>query len=375
MDFTFTEDQIAIRDLARGILEKEATQERVKQVAREPEWCDARLWATLAEAGLLGLAIPPAHGGMGLGLLELCILLEEIGRVVAPLPAWPTLVLGALPIAALGTDAQRARWLPAVAGGETILTAALAEHDVPDAPVSARRDGASWVLDGRKRWVPAVGLAARILVAARREAGGALFLVDPKAGGVTLERRAASTGEPAFTIELAGVRVPAEDVLGGDADGAAAHAAWLADRALAAVCATQVGVSERALEITARYVRERVQFGVPIGSFQAVQHRLADAYIDLAAMRWVTWRAAWRLASDIPASRETAIAKFWAADGGARIANTAQHLHGGIGVDMDYPVHRYFLWTKALELRLGAATPQLVRLGSDLARTPPAAGA
>jgi alkylation response protein AidB-like acyl-CoA dehydrogenase len=136
----------------------------------------------------------------------------------------------------------------------------------------------------------------------------------------------------------------------------------------------QLGVSERALDMTARYVRERVQFGVPIGSFQAVQHRAADCYIDLEAMRWTTWRAALQVAEGHPSARECAVAKFWAAEGGARIAAACQHLHGGIGVDLDYPLHRYFLRSKALELALGGATPHLVRLGRDLAESGPSPG-
>jgi alkylation response protein AidB-like acyl-CoA dehydrogenase len=134
----------------------------------------------------------------------------------------------------------------------------------------------------------------------------------------------------------------------------------------------QLGVSEKALEMTARYVRERVQFGVPIGSFQAVQHRLADCYIDLESMRWTAWRAVERIAAGLPSTRETAVAKFWCAEGGARIAAACQHLHGGIGVDLDYPIHRYFLRSKTLELALGGATPHLVRLGRDLATSTPA---
>jgi len=370
MDFRPSDDQTAVRDLARDILGKEVGPERVRAVERAPEWCDRPLWATLAEAGLLGLAVPAAEGGMGLGLLEVCVLLEEIGRVVAPLPAWSTLVLAGLPLAAFGTPEQRRAWLPEIAAGEAVLTAALAD-DAGTPATAACPDGAGWVLDGRKVQVTAAGLARLILVPAATPAGAAVFLVDPTAPGVAREAQRTSTGEPLFTVTLAGARVGADAVLGGDPAAGAAHLPWIEERARAAVCATQVGVSERALEITTGYVRERVQFGVPIGSFQAVQHRLADAFIDLTTMRWAAWRAAWRLATGRPATREVAVAKFWAADGGVRIANTAQHLHGGIGVDMDYPIHRYFLWTKALELRLGAATPQLVRLGRELARGGP----
>lgn len=132
-------------------------------------------------------------------------------------------------------------------------------------------------------------------------------------------------------------------------------------------------MSERALEITTAHLRERVQFGAPIGSFPAVQQRAADAWIELQAMRWTTWRAAWCLAEGRPAEREILVAKFWAAEAGSRIADTAQHLHGGLGVDLDYPIHRYFLWSKALELGFGGATSQLARLGRDMASRPPRA--
>jgi alkylation response protein AidB-like acyl-CoA dehydrogenase len=198
-----------------------------------------------------------------------------------------------------------------------------------------------------------------------------MFLVDPRAAGVSLTRHLTSTGEPLFTVRLSDVRVAAHDLLGGSADAGREPVQWLSECALIATCATQIGVCERTVELASAYVRERVQFGVPIGSFQAVQHRMADCYIDLDAMRWVAWRAAWKLSHGAPAMRETAVAKFWAAEGGARIATAAMHVHGGIGVDVDYPIHRYFLWSKALELSLGGATRHLVRLGQDMARTGP----
>jgi alkylation response protein AidB-like acyl-CoA dehydrogenase len=245
-----------------------------------------------------------------------------------------------------------------------VLTAALTGD------VSARREGTSWRLDGKATLVPAAHLAARILVPARGEHGVAIFLLDPTAAGVTITRRETSRGEPLSDVACAGVLLSDEDLLGEQVHSTAARE-WMVQRATIATCAMQVGVSARALEMTAAYVRERVQFGVPIGSFQAVQHRAADGYIDLDAMRWVTWRAAWKLVSDLPAERDVAVAKFWAADAGARIAASAQHLHAGIGVDVDYPIHRYFLWSKALELSFGSATAQLAELGRDMARNPP----
>jgi 3-oxocholest-4-en-26-oyl-CoA dehydrogenase beta subunit len=371
MDFNFTEEQTMVRDLVQGILEKEITHERLKKIEADADWFDRPLWATLAETGVLGLVVPEALGGMGFGFLELCILLQEIGRAVAPVPVFPTLVLGALPIREFGTEAQQQTWLAGVTAGETILTAALAE-DVLHANkpgTSARKDGNDWILDGQMNLVPAAHIAQRVLVPAATAEGVGIFLVDPQSNGVTLTRHKTSTGEPLCTVQLADVRVAQADLLGNDATSGADKVAWIVDRAVIATCATQLGVSEKALELTAKYVSEREQFGVPIGTFQAVQHRSANGYIDLQAMRWMTWRAACRLSAGAAAMRETAAAKFWAAEGGSNIANAAQHLHGGIGVDVDYPLHRYFLWSKALELGFGGATHHLVRLGRDLARS------
>jgi len=374
MDFSFSDEQITVRDLARGILEKEITPERLKKAEASADWFDGELWSTLAEAGLLGLVVPAELGGMGFGFAEVCMLLHEIGRAVAPVPAIPTLVLGGLAIAECGTEAQKKEWLVPMVAGDAILTAALEDSGSADPAkpaTRARKDGGAWVLDGDKRLVQTAALARRILVPAATDEGTGIFLVDPGAAGVALARHRTSTGEPLFSVGLAGVRVGESDLLGGAACLGGAAASRIHERALVAVCAMQVGVSEKALELTSSYVREREQFGVPIGSFQAVQHRAADSYIDLEAMRWVTWRAVWKLAQGVPAVREAAVAKFWAADAGARIASAAQHLHGGIGVDVDYPLHRYFLWSKALELWLGGATLHLARLGRDLARTGP----
>jgi alkylation response protein AidB-like acyl-CoA dehydrogenase len=371
VDFRWSDEQNAIRELAREILEREVTPERVKQAEASADWIDEALWRTLAGANLLGVAIPAEHGGMGYGFAELCVLLEEIGRRVVPVPALATLALGALPLAEFGTRAQCEAWLPKVASGTAVLSAALVDAASADAAAPATRarpDGGAWILDGCKRCVPHARRADAILVPAATREGTAWFLLDPRAEGVELRGRVTSTGQPLFDVTLAGARVPDGARLAADG---AALARWLEQRALVSVAALQMGVSARALEITAGYVREREQFGVPIGSFQAVQHRCADAFIDLEALRWTTWRAAWRLASGLPAAREARVAKFWAADAGSRIANASLHLHGGLGADVEHPIHRHFLWSRALELELGGASPQLARLGSDLARSGP----
>ena len=364
MDFALTPEQEALRELAGKLLSVHVTHERLKVLDADPEAFDRPTWDALAETKLLGIAIPEEFGGSGLGLIELCLLLEQIGRTVAPLPAWPTLVLGALPIAELGTPEQRRRWLTGVAAGEGILSGALVEaaSDAPTRPATtARRDGTAWRLDGVKTCVPVAHLAARIVVPAREGADVALFLVDPRAAGVTLERQMATNREPQARMTLAGA--PGEPLARGGA-----AVTWLIERALVGLCAMQLGVTERALRMTAEYTIKREQFGKPIASFQAVHQRAADAYIDVEAIRLTTWQAAWRLATGKPASTEVAIAKFWASEAAHRVVYAAQHLHGGIGVDVDYPLHRYYFWSKQIELTLGSQTRQLARVGAELAR-------
>jgi alkylation response protein AidB-like acyl-CoA dehydrogenase len=369
MDFSFTPEQEALRDLTRQILGDRLTHERLRQVEADPDWFDRDAWKALADASLLGAALPEAVGGGGLGLIELCLLLEAVGWTVAPVPAWATLVLGGLPLAHFGTPAQQRRWLPGVAAGTTILSAALVEpdNDDPFRPATvAEADGAGWRLDGTKTCVPAAHLAAQILVPARAKDGVGVFLVDPHGAGVVLDRQVTTAAEPQFQMTLAGARAGDGDVLG-EIDAGGRVLGWLVERALVGLCALQTGVTARALKMTAEYTSSREQFGKPLATFQAVAQRAADAYIDVEAIRWTTWQAAWRLAEGLPAADEVAIAKFWAADAGYRVGYAAQHLHGGIGLDLDYPLHRYFLWAKQIELTLGGATRQLVGLGERLA--------
>jgi alkylation response protein AidB-like acyl-CoA dehydrogenase len=369
MDFTFTEEQDAVRDLAAQIFEGHATTERVKEIERGDERVDRELWRALADAGLLAIAVPEEHGGSGLGLVELCLLLEQQGRRVAPVPLWPTLVLGALPLAEFGTPEQQREWLPAVARGDVVLTAALSEPGVNDAlqpQATATRDGDAWRLDGTKPSVPAAHLAERVLVPAEtREGEPGVFLVDPAGAGV--DRTPAATTDRSKVAHLALAGASGER-LGGD-DGRRVTA-WMLDRALVGLCALQVGVAEGALRMAADYTSERQQFGRPLSTFQGVALKAADAYIDTEAMRVTLWQAAWRLIAGLEATQEVMVAKWWAAEGGQRVVHVTQHLHGGMGADVDYPVHRYFLWGKQIEVTLGGASAQLARLGRTLAEAP-----
>jgi alkylation response protein AidB-like acyl-CoA dehydrogenase len=373
VDFSLTEEQEATRDLARQILEDRVTHERLKEMEAGGESFDRETWAELAKAGLLGIALPEDVGGSGLGFVALCLFLEEVGRTVAPVPVLPTVVLGALPIAEFGTDAQKQAHLPGVVEGDTVLTAALVEvgTDPEDPTTTAKPDGDGWVVHGEKTCVPAGLIANRMLVPARAGDNGSIVvvLVNAEADGVSRERQDTTTGIPEARVTFDGVRVGADDVLG-DASSGAAIVEWIVERANAALAAIATGVCEQALHMTAEYTKTREQFERPIATFQAVGQRAADAYIDTEAVRLTALQAAWRLEEGLPAAAEVAIAKFWAADGGQRVVHAAQHLHGGIGVDRDYPLHRYFLWAKHLELTLGGATPQLLKLGAILASEP-----
>ena len=241
MDFAFTEEQTALRGLAREILGAEVTLERIKTVEADADGFDRETWRRLAASNLLGLAIPEAQGGMGMGFLELCVLLEEVGRVVAPVPACSALVLGGLPIARIGSDAQRARWLAPLARGAAVLTGALGEGD----RVTAARDGDTWLLDGHLRNVEAVHLADRVLVPVEAPEGEVLFLVDPESRGVARLRSHTSRKQPVFELRLEGVRVTPGEVL--RAEGIVG---WTRERALVGLAALQAGVSARALEMT-----------------------------------------------------------------------------------------------------------------------------
>jgi alkylation response protein AidB-like acyl-CoA dehydrogenase len=371
MDFDFSEDQLAIRELAYQIFTDRASDEFLLDFSRTDEVHDNELWTLLATQGLLGIAIPESAGGSGLGLTELCLLLEEQGRRVAPVPLYASLVLGALPIAEFGTDAQHRQWLEPLAAGDCKLTAAIAELGMTAAmasTVTARCEGDNWILSGEKAVVPDASVANAILVPAV-DAGGneTVFIVDTTAAGVSrVGVDISMMGERAAHLSLSEVSVDAGSVLGTVGEGAAIIE-WLEQRANIAHCALQVGVTEEAMKRTAAYLGERQQFGVPLGSFQALAMRMADSYIDVEAIRSTYWLALWRLSEGLDARAEVRAAKWWACDAAHRVVCTAQHLHGGIGVDLEYPIHRFFLWAKQISYSLGSASTQLEKLGQLLA--------
>jgi len=280
-------------------------------------------------------------------------------------------VIGSLPLARFGSDELRRGWLGRAASGQALLTAAVgaAVGDPLRPPVTARATGGRWRLDGTVANVPAGMAADAAVVAGVADEGAGLFFVDLAAAGITRHRQDATDGRVEAVLELRDVAVEDTAVLVPPGTAGDEALRWCQDRALAALCVEVAGACRAALDLTARYTAERVQFGKPIATFQAVGQRAADAYIDTEAVRLTAWQAAWRLDRDLPASAEVAVAKFWADDGAQRVVHAAQHLHGGVGVDRDYPVHRYYLLVKHLAPTLGGSTASLLRLGDLLAGT------
>lgn len=369
MDFHYSEEQRALRELAGRLCAQRFTDEHRKLFRRGAEPYDTTLWAALAEAGVLGAVIAPAQGGSGLGLTELCLVLEEQGRTLAALPLIASLVLGALPLQKFGNSAQRAL-LEEVGRGRLLLTAALEEEggDLLEPTTSARPMAGGWRLSGEKTCVPYAAQAQYLLVSARTEAHGArLFLVPGGAPGVRVQPQQSSSGEPQGLVHLKEVPLGAAELLGASPESAAQALAWTLERAHVALAALQLGVVTEALRRAAAYVSERCQFGRPLGSFQAVQHRLADCYIDIEALRSTYLRAVWALDAGIASQAEVLAAKWWAAMAGHRVTHAVQHVHGGLGADVEYPVHAYFLAAKQIELALGGATPVLAAIGRELA--------
>lgn len=368
MDFSFSEDQNAVRELAARIFGDLATPERHKEVDASGHGVDRRLWAELAAAGLLGLGLPEAAGGAGLGFLETCLVVEEAGRTAAPVPVVPALVLGGWTLARFASKPLQQRWLPPLAAGDALLTAALGEPggDPRQPATRAEPDGGGWRLHGTKTAVPAGLEAQALVVPARSDAGVVLALVEGDAPGVRRLPQELTSGSRAAQVELHDVPVAADAVIAGPDGGAEALAALL-DHAVTARCVQLSGACQAALQLTAAYTSQRHQFGKAIATFQAVGQRAADAYVDTEAVKLTAWQAAWRLAAGLPAAEAAAIARFWADEGAQRVVHACVHLHGGVGVDRDYPLHRYYLLVKELAVELGGGTGALLRLGDLLA--------
>tara|TARA_B100001094_G_scaffold230911_1_gene225587 strand:+ start:1856 stop:2917 length:1062 start_codon:yes stop_codon:yes gene_type:complete len=350
MDFDFSEEEQAISDLTQQIFEDKVTHEHLRSLTESEEYFDRDLWLSLADTGVVGATIDERFEGAGLGFLGITALLEKVGKFAAPIPALETIVTGALPIQEFGNEIQRAELLPKIAAGQLIVTTALISSEkamAEDGQVSGSFDFVSF------------GLEADIFLL---PTDTAVYVIESTSTGVSLESRETTTGHPQATLTLNNVdaqqlgTVTAEEFM-----------TWIRLRIDSAICSIMCGACEASLDLASEYTKIRQQFDRAIATFQAVSQRAGDAYIDTEAVRLTSRQAAWRISAGLPAGEQVAIARWWASEAGFRVVHAATHLHGGVGVDRDYPLHRFFLMARQLELTLGNSEEQLVTLGDLIA--------
>jgi 3-oxocholest-4-en-26-oyl-CoA dehydrogenase beta subunit len=364
MDFTTTEAAGDLGQLARTITDSVCTPEHQRELDKLDERFDRELWSKLIDADILSTAAPESLGGGGFGVLEETAVLVALGRQIAAVPYLESVVLAACALAKFGSEELQRDWATPAIAGKKILTIAL-DGEMGQGPVQAQGSDGRYRLTGTRAQVGYGPVADAFLVPAETDSGVKVFVVTAADPGVSVTSLNTTGHGSVGQLELQGADVDAGRIIGGSE-----VVSWLATRAALGRSAFQLGVLERALELTASYAREREQFDRPIGSFQAVGQRLADGYIDVKGLRLTVTQAAWRLSEDLPADLEVGTAAFWAAEAGHRVAHTTVHVHGGVGIDMDHPVHRYFLAAKQTEFAVGGATGQLLRIGRELAETP-----
>jgi 3-oxo-4-pregnene-20-carboxyl-CoA dehydrogenase alpha subunit len=323
------------------------------------------LWKELGQAGLLALALPGWLGGDGLGVMDIAVLLTEIGRAAAPVPALATLGTGVLPVLRWGSRGTQRALLAGVGTGDSVLTAALREPSdpMPRAPATIARLDDGGTVSGIKIGVPYCAMADRVLVAASLSSGGTgVVVVDPAADGVTMLRTHSSAGQPEYTLRLDEVAIA--DVLGGHGDGRAV--ADLYQLAVAGACCLADGALSAALALTTAHIGSRQQFGRPLASFQAVAQQIADTYIVARTFHLATLSACWRLQTGREAGRDLDVASYWLAGPAMTALRTCHHLHGGTGMDASYPLHRFSSLVKDLARFVGGTDYRLDRLAAGV---------
>jgi 3-oxocholest-4-en-26-oyl-CoA dehydrogenase beta subunit len=364
MDFSTTEAAQDLGGLVNTIVDSVCTPEHQRQLDGLDQRFDRELWSKLIDSDILSTAAPESLGGGGFGVLEQTAVLVALGRQLAAVPYLDSVVLAAGALARFGSPELQKQWAEPAVSGAKILTVAL-DGEMGDGPVQAARAGDGYRLTGTRTQVGYGPVADGFLVPAETDSGTSVFLIAADDPGVTVTALETTGLGSIGHLRLDGVEVDAQRIVGGED-----VVTWIATLNILGRSAFQLGVLDRGLQLTAEYARTREQFDRPIGSFQAVGQRLADGYIDVKGLRLTLTQAAWRLSEDLPADTEVATAAFWAADAGHRVAHTIVHIHGGVGIDTDHPVHRYFLAAKQTEFMLGGATGALLRIGRELADTP-----
>jgi len=362
MDFGLDEIQEMIRKDARRFLTDRCPKNFVREMEEDERSFAPELWKEMVGLGWMGLVLPEKYGGQGLTFMELVVLLEEMGRACLPGPFFSTVILGSLPILEAGTEKQKQKLLPKIAAGDLLMTLALTEssarYDSTGVEVKATAEGDNYVIEGIKLFVPDAHLADYIICAARtqdnldRSHGISLFIVDARSPGIGHQLLKSIASDRQCEVVFDRVVVSAENLLG------ELHQGWklvkrILVQAAAAKCAEMIGGAQQVLGMTVAYANERVQFGQPIGSFQAVQHHCANMAIDVAGSRFITYQAAWMLTQHIPCDKQVHMAKAWVSDAYRRVVMLGHQVHGAIGFTKDNDMQLYFRRAKAGEILFG----------------------
>ena len=359
MDLGLTEDQEMLRSMAREFIEQETPRTFVRDMEEDDRGFTADMWQKIAQVGWLGLIVPEEHGGTGQNLVDLGILLEEVGHGVMPGPFFNT-ALTTVAILDAGSDAQKADYLPRIAAGDLIATTAILEPysrlDANGINLEAAASGDGYTLNGTKMFVENAHAADLLLVAARTggsgEDGVTLLLVDAQSDGVSVDKLKTIATDNQCEVTFNNVSVPGANVLG-EAGNGWSQLKLLLQKGAALRCCQMVGALQEVLDMTVEYVKNRVQFGRPIGSFQAIQHYCANMATDVDGSRFITYQAIWRLGEGLPSDLEVSSAKAWVSDSAQRVAATAHQCHGAIGFTQEHDLQLFTRRLKAWEVSFG----------------------
>ncbi len=364
MDLSFSEEQEMLWKSARDFLANKCPKTLVRQMEEDEKGYVPELWKEMADLGWIGLPFPEKYGGGGFTFLDLVILLEEMGRACLPGPFLSTVVLGGLPVAKWGTEQQKQNILPKICKGEAILTLALTEpsarYEAISVQVKAKPEGDHYVISGTKLFVHDAHIANYVIIAARTadsanpEDGITLFIVDGKSPGITTYLLRTIAGDKQCELTLNKVKVPKANILGQPNQGWGIVKEVMQWAALAKA-AEMMGGAQQVLEMTVQYAKDRVQFDRPIGSFQVIQHYLADMSIDVDSSRVSLHKAAWMLSEGISCTKEISVIKGWLSEAYRRVTAQAHQIHGAIGFTKDHDLELYFRRAKAAELFFGDA--------------------
>jgi alkylation response protein AidB-like acyl-CoA dehydrogenase len=359
MQLALSEEQEMLRTMARDFLTDKLPKTAVKEIEESETGYSAEMWQEMAGLGWMGLAFPDKYGGSDMSFLDLAILLEEMGRACLPGPYFSSVVLSGFTILDIGSEEQKAAYMPKIASGQKIFTLALTEasasYEADGIETKAVAEGDNYIVSGTKLFVPDANVADYMLVVAKTAKGFTIFIVDAKSAGISHTVLKTIAEDKLCEVVFDKVKVPKDSILG-EADKGWEEVERIIQRAAVAKCCEMVGCIQQALDMTVEYSKDRKQYGKPIGSFQVIQHYCADMATDVDGTRLSAYKAAWMLSEGLPCKLEVSIAKAWAGEACQRVMALAHQIHGAIGVTIDHDLQYYTRRAKAAEVTFGDAS-------------------